>query len=1077
MNVNDAMFKGDLSSGTVKDTQSGQNFQIELLQYILLKSESEILNLQNYGVSTELKDFGVFDDVIFYDLNYGIFAVQAKWKKKPEGLTFDLLFPITLNSKKTNYNFFVYKYFISFKNIIDKYENPPSPVLKKVAICTNNTLPSGDNIPGSNLYFSKVSDNDFLLKPFTRKRYRFVSSDAGKNEETFNCFKSMFIAYELLLFLTQKKNDFTILRSYIIFLCNTLIDTNTNCFKPEFLNNSSSDLFIKSLSEVLNSLNVQIIESDLESIKNHINPADPNNIPDESQAMDDLLERFLENFELIVGVTTEDFTSEINSLLQKEYRSENVKNIKEIIDSKIMNWLKEQKQGEYLNSAKLQELKNNLKNVMLGTKITDRIVQMFQEHNHLTFRNLNIADFFTNSNLQSRILFCETKPGEILLCSLKSYQILQNRHIDTYLFVQTSGLEDNIKDAIKIFRETTSFQYLVISVDGNEALFQIHQKEIFDIVKNNSEKKAVIIADQQIIPNHLLKDVDHRKQDSVKLTDLTVEAQDKLLEKFVCFQGKYIKFDKIVSNDTKDQLFLNEILTCSAIGERIISNKTYSTSRDYYIPRTLKLENSIVSEKGFLNSPDPFSIVISGAGMGKTSLLNSLAELVKSDNSHCWIVNITLNDHTSYFLEISENLRTFDLTDFLYDCLKISGHNEKILFDDALRKGNIFVVVDGFDEMSPYYTEITLDLIKNLSMQRLKKLIISSRPELEDQLFKTNFTRDLIKVQILPLTKEQQENFVIKLWREKFKKSNKTYDENYLNRFSFMILESVRKDTDGEFVGTPIIIKLIAELYESHAENHLKLEDIDEVTNLFNLLDKLIDEKISINFKEKMGSNTSNPQIRTEMRKKNAMLRQMCQKLSLLKLLTSEELQSIPPSDYEKLDEEEIQTVRTYGLINFDAREFVHKIIAEFFALLYFLEHLLKISEIDIHQSILICFTKVILFEINFQVIRVMFESILKNSSRDFNYNTISTSLKSTESVYDSTKSALFKALDEENLKTVELFLDYLYHYSQSHLTVFRALVSSIKSNSTQLLDVVLRRIPESLSKGILDILGREMLE
>ncbi len=1076
------VLEGNLSSGTVKDTQSGQKFQVELLEYVLLKSESQIFQLQDYGVSTELKDFGVFDDVVFYDQNYGMLGVQAKWKKKPEKLSFDLLFPITKNgrSKNIKQNFFVYKYFMSFKNIIDKYENS-NRVLRKVAICTNNTLPSGDSIPGSNLYFSPVKDNDLFFKPFNNKRYRFVSSDAAKSDKTFNCFKAMFIAHELSQFLSQKKNDFIILKSYITFLCNTLIDSNSNNFKTDFLNNSSGDSFIKSLSEALNSLNIQKLKIDLESIKNHINPTNPNNIPDKSQVMDDLLKRFFEeNFELIVGVNADKFTSQINKLLQKEYKLKNVKNIKEIMDSKIMDWLKDQKPGDFLNSVKLKELNNDLKNFMLSTEIADRTVQMFQEHNHLTFRNLNVTDFFSTSNLRKRVLFCETGPGEILLCALKCYQILKNRHIDTYLFVQTSGSEKNIIDAIKIFRETKSFQYLVILVDGNEALSKNHQTEIFYIVINNLGKKAVIIADKQITPNVFFQNVDHRKQDSVRLTDLTDEAQKKLLEKSVSFQGKDIQLYSIVSNDVQDQLHLNEILNhkSSSIGKKIVSNETYKAIKDFYIPRTLKVNDSIASnsEDGFLNTDDPFSIVISEAGMGKTLLLNSLAEKMKEKYPHCWIVNITLNDQTRYFADILKNIKPHLLTDFLYDCLCISGHNERILFDDAFRKGNIFVVVDGFDEISPYYTKLTIDIIKNLLTRNLKKLIVSSRPELEDELFKTAFPQDKQKIQIHPLTKEQQEKFVTNFWRENFKRLNKTYDESYLKDFSSTVLESIRKVADEDFVGTPIITKLIAEVYESHAENNLKLNDVSEITNLFDLLNKFLDKKISINFKEKMGSDTSKPQIITKMHKANAMLRELCKKLSLSKFLTSEELQGLPSECYKDLAEEEIENIRTYGLIHFDARDFVHKIYAEFFALLYFLDHLLKMNEFNISQSILNCFTNVILCEIKFQVIRVMFESILRNSSKDFNYDTISTCLKSTQSACDSSKSALIVALQEGNFKTVELFLDYLSHFSD-RLAVCRSLAPLIDSNGTQLLDIVLRRSPGSQSGEILEIFGKMMLD
>jgi hypothetical protein len=234
--------------------------------------------------------------------------------------------------------------------------------------------------------------------------------------------------------------------------------------------------------------------------------------------------------------------------------------------------------------------------------------------------------------------------------------------------------------------------------------------------------------------------------------------------------------------------------------------------------------------------------------MGKTSLLNHLAEEMKELYPQHWIINIALNDHSKYFavnyFQKSESIAEFLLKDFL----KLGDPFAEQLFRESLlNEGNVQIILDGLDEIAPNYTEPVMNLIGNLIKLPIRKVIVSTRPELGDRL-EREFQK--LRCEILPFTSDEQETFLVSFW----KGASGYLKESELQIFSKKLLHSINETvSDSDFTGTPLTTKLIGEIYNDQAVSGIGSDKIEGASNLFDLFNKLLKEKVEIICGEKWG--------------------------------------------------------------------------------------------------------------------------------------------------------------------------------------------------------------------------------
>ncbi|CAQ54400.1 ankyrin repeat domain-containing protein [Wolbachia endosymbiont of Culex quinquefasciatus] len=395
---------------------------------------------------------------------------------------------------------------------------------------------------------------------------------------------------------------------------------------------------------------------------------------------------------------------------------------------------------------------------------------------------------------------------------------------------------------------------------------------------------------------------------------------------------------------------------------------------------------------------DKVVIISAEPGMGKSTVLTPLALKTKES---LWIVRINLLDYSTELkieTEKKTKLNEAEAIKFLYRIVgfqlfqgekeettekkgkreqtvenvlhAITVKDSKIsldrkstqdldlleieLFNNFYNQGRIVLLFDGFDEISPDYTEKVIELLQVLKNSKVEKLWITTRPynfiqeELEDQL-------SVFSYSLKPLLLEEQKGFLRKFWKEKLKLNE--LDEQRSGVFIDELLGKLPKSIgDKDFMSIPLHASMVAEVFtdafksfydsnkqELSDEHKRKIEEQDLVT----LYERFIDIKFyKIRFGEKKpGMNIDDPDMKGMVEEGREKLIEDHMKLALYAIFNEDEVKKL-------LTGEEMDKVR--GLID-DIKEgkestgiieqvidnkprFIHRTFAEYFAASYFWE-------------------------------------------------------------------------------------------------------------------------------------------
>ncbi len=207
-----------------------------------------------------------------------------------------------------------------------------------------------------------------------------------------------------------------------------------------------------------------------------------------------------------------------------------------------------------------------------------------------------------------------------------------------------------------------------------------------------------------------------------------------------------------------------------------------------------------ISETKFLKeiSTPKFVVLVNDAGMGKTTVLNKFAQDIKRNHPNHWVLNVTLNFYTNDFQKCNSDstlMNSNSVIDFLQDkVLKLETEFEKILFRAACKyQGNIQVILDGADVVAPDYEKCVHAMLFAIKNLKLKRLLISTRPELSKKIEKT---LQQFRYSLLQFTNENQIEFCIKYWRAE----SELKDKRDLRNIAEVAIEATNKVIDRELI-------------------------------------------------------------------------------------------------------------------------------------------------------------------------------------------------------------------------------------------------------------------------------------
>jgi hypothetical protein len=375
--------------------------------------------------------------------------------------------------------------------------------------------------------------------------------------------------------------------------------------------------------------------------------------------------------------------------------------------------------------------------------------------------------------------------------------------------------------------------------------------------------------------------------------------------------------------------------------EYIGADKTRADKR--IIAECIKSGSCEVKEDSIWDLGERTVLVVDEPGMGKSSTTTQVAWRTKQRDPTSWVVRINWNDHTKKLQEINAATFNFDsLVEFLcstaFPQLKYTDINRILLKHALQNSGNVTVLVDGFDEISPSHADKITVILSELMKTKVETFWVTSRPVQKERLEKE---LSVISFSMKTLSRESQEEMLHYLWMSKPGEKKVTSElHTFIKNFLFMLNKSAR---DFTFTGCPLFITMIAKFCKGQMEELLSSGDQFQPNIKLLILYEFVERKLHINLTEKQKADLTKPSVQYNYEYLKETLFNKFENCALVAILPPTVLESL----HDKKIEEEIQPFldwvqagkdKTGVVMNVvDGKpQFVHRTFAEFFTARWF---------------------------------------------------------------------------------------------------------------------------------------------
>lgn len=550
-----------------------------------------------------------------------------------------------------------------------------------------------------------------------------------------------------------------------------------------------------------------------------------------------------------------------------------------------------------------------------------------------------------------------------------------------------------------IFSTCHQNENLTFIMNVDEKISEKAWKILTDKISNEIRMKIIFVCSEkslvELIKEKFLFASIKEQEISYKWSDITEETKVELLKTKVKFQGEEILLNEIVGLNSKtlNHLPLAKLLkgNLDEIANKIKVSPGYQMN--YFIERSLYNKNSLNTEEkifeSFLeNSQNKKVLLISDeAGMGKSTILSHVGRKLKKMSPDHWIIRINLHEYVEAF-KSEENQNFDEVFKFIAENFeKLKNDFEISLLKELFEKGKVILLLDGLDEISPYYNDQFIRFFRKLLKSAIKQVWLTMRPYLKDKLeIEANETAWELK----PFSVENQVNFMTKYWSYQLKVES-TFDlETCAKELIRNVTESIEKDSLN-LVGIPLQARMIADIFMDDVKKILKNDTIKfEMPQNFDLLclyKEFMTRKIKITISEK-GETVGIEKARNEVDSVDMM--EVHEKLAVTSvyLINQEKIGSESQSTNLKLDPDcyEIEIsddqLQRYGLVSIDScgkPRFLHQTFAEYFVAMFVFKIISKSNFFLLSEAL-----KLVAFigEGRHEIIISFLESSIKQSRR-----------------------------------------------------------------------------------------------
>lgn len=535
------------------------------------------------------------------------------------------------------------------------------------------------------------------------------------------------------------------------------------------------------------------------------------------------IEEFAKKFRLIIKFPEIYGIDQIISNELKKYLKLNVVDLANNSLTKCMlEWFRDYAEGQeapkksnFISCEFLNEIIRNVESGIYRLTISemnkiymDRLV----DYKINFVQNLKILDDFLSNKgklKDKNFLYIHTQCSR--LSSLKVIRTLESEEfIEKYKYLENDDgkifmiIEEATPQTIE--RVITQYKEFASSPKKGDVIpwiIECHFKEKDKITKlhnglnriKHKAKKIILIAAEK---SDINEETTESYDVSTKFEDLDDASQNKVLSSTVIVQFQPVSLNQIINKERAKSVIDEGILLKLLEKKEIkIGNMSSFSSIGYnkecYVDRTFhhKSDNSTELEEEYFTKPENLErkvvIVANDPGVGKSTVLTSIALNMKKEFPAMWIVRINLRDYFDSRKEMS--LKKIEFTreesepkekvteafaiEFLSQMAVPNDKNDssikfqRELFKSGLLNGicKIVIFFDGFDEIAPNLESQTTGLIKALAQTKVTQIWVTTRiheqKNVEEKLQGHTFILN-------SLTIEKQKIFLCKYWKYQF---------------------------------------------------------------------------------------------------------------------------------------------------------------------------------------------------------------------------------------------------------------------------------------------------------------------
>jgi len=314
------------------------------------------------------------------------------------------------------------------------------------------------------------------------------------------------------------------------------------------------------------------------------------------------------------------------------------------------------------------------------------------------------------------------------------------------------------------------------------------------------------------------------------------------------------------------------------------------------------------------------------AGAGKTVTFEHLAIKLKKMAPTKWVSYIDLKDYTEFYQDY------LDAEKLLEKILNLTSENEfeRKIFEDSYKSNNSILLWNGYDEVSPIYSNFTLKVIKDVQQNTKNIQYICTRPLYSNEL---NENLNVDPHMLVPFNSDEQAEFL----HEYFMAKNATVmsDPNEMVSRVLNLTKKLTLDANKQY-DTPLLLAMFAEvstdspnLYKIFDQFFAKKQKILEDKNLLGTLNL---------YKNPPNSNFNILQIYQQFAVKIDIFPFAFSTHPVIHRLHIFKKMNLNPSYYADISRTGILYIHDESKF-----EFAHKTFAEFFIAQYFIDNIYNV--------------------------------------------------------------------------------------------------------------------------------------